>query len=611
MKHLSSGPVLGMVILLACFASAQDGKRSAQGQTTNTPPVCDEQRAILLVEQQVDEGKSIDNSVLRIAILIRAADALWSHREDHARTLFAQAYELAEMQFKEKGDETRKEGRLKIQLEDQRFVVMAAIARHDAGWARRLAERNVEATKLVAAKDVTSANSASIADKMIGLAVSILPADQQVAIRLVRETLGFRPTDSLAFFLFRLAEVNKAAADQLYVDAIGAYANAGVADFLYLSAYPFALNHVIGPEALSTSFLVPQDFVADPRLQGLFLEELFRRAKASIETPEQTGRNAKQLPEAAQVYIALNGVEPLIAQYQPAYAERGAVLKSAIGALLFSDVRQQAANVIRAQSSDQANAFEQYVEKAEHEANSTRKDSLLALAVLVASDAERLDRLCDLIDKISEPGVRRQLLNWLYFKRTQKAIKDGRLYEARALAEKVDQLDHRAYLFYEIAVEALKRGDDRSQARETLDAVAANALKADPTNERARTMLGISHLYARFDQIRAFEIMSEAVKTINKIEEPDVASTRFHQRIEGRTFAHYSTYEVAGFSVENAFRELATFDFERALLLAKSLENKSVRSKAVIALAAVCLDNAARQKKRVIQKPETRKPGPS
>lgn len=605
MYNLLGKHAVGLVVGLAYVLSIQINQGADQHQIETDVRFCDRQQAILLVQQQVSDAGTIDNPVWRIAILIRAADSLWAYQQDSARGIFNQAYGLAEKQFMEKGDETRKEGRLGIALEDQRFVVMSAIARRDAAWARRLAERAAEATRLEAEKELASpVNRISVVDKMISLAASLLSADQQVAIKLVRSTFRYPGTEDLASFLFKLAETNQQAADQLYQEAINAYGNATARELLYLSAYPFALNRVIGPEAFSIGLSSPpQSFVANPGLQRLFLETLFRRAEASISTSEQAGGGNRPLPDSAQIYVALSGAESLIAQYQPGYQERAATLKALVAASLSSDVRQLTTGMIHNQTSHKESSLEGYVSKAGLEANPAKRDQWLTFAVLEAPDSEPLDRLRDLAQKISDSRVQQQLRNWLYFKRAQKAIRDGLLFDARSLAEKVDQLDHRAYLFYEIAAEALRGRDDRALARETLDAVAAAALKAENTNEKARTLLGVVYLYTKFDRISAFEKMSYAVKTINKIAEPDLTSTRFHQRIEGQTFAHYSMYEVAGFSLEKTFRELGPSDFEGALLLAKMLEDQSLRSRGVIALAAFCLEKLESEEKRIIRPP--------
>jgi hypothetical protein len=54
---------------------------------------------------------------------------------------------------------------------------------------------------------------------------------------------------------------------------------------------------------------------------------------------------------------------------------------------------------------------------------------------------------------------------------------------------------------------------------------------------------------------------------------------------------------LSGFSLENTFRDLGLNDFDLALDLARNLENKHLRAKAVVALAAPCLE-----------KPQTKEP---
>lgn len=64
------------------------------------------------------------------------------------------------------------------------------------------------------------------------------------------------------------------------------------------------------------------------------------------------------------------------------------------------------------------------------------------------------------------------------------------------------------------------------------------------------------------------------------------------QRIEGSSFSSYRSHNVAGFSLETAFREFAPLDFNGALLLAQGLENRPMRATAIRALATSCLENA-------------------
>jgi hypothetical protein len=123
-----------------------------------------------------------------------------------------------------------------------------------------------------------------------------------------------------------------------------------------------------------------------------------------------------------------------------------------------------------------------------------------------------------------------------------------------------------------------------------LNTAESDALKAPDTIEKARTQLGIAHLFAQFDQIRSLEVLGDAVKTINavttKTPQADFAQTIFTHKIQGKTFGSYSSYQVSGFSIENAFSETGPFDFVGVLLIARKLDEKVVRLQAIIALSS-------------------------
>jgi hypothetical protein len=600
-------PIVMVTVSLALIIPTLSNIVRACQQTETAQMNCDTQRALLLIGQQIEEARNLDNANKQIPVLIRAAELLWPRQQKQAHDVFANAFDLAEQRFKEKGDESRLEGRVFLQATDLRFAVMEAIARHDAAWAKQLAERIAEATRRDAERDAEAAKreaakagsyAPSLADKTLRLAESLAPVDAQAAVGLARGALRYPANQATARFLFSLAAANPAAADQFYAEALAAYANAPVGDLLYFSAYPFARNRIIGPEALWSFFLVPAAFVPTPRLQQLFIEMLIRRAEAALKSPEQTASGTFRLPEAAQLVIALTQLESLLPQFQPAYLERIRALKPALTAILNADTRQQAGEQLQQQTEfEDGGEFARNLDKAERESNPALREQYYAYAVLNAPESESLERVLGFLKKIDDAKLRGQLSNFIYFKRTQQAIKDKQFDDAARLAANVEQLDLRAYLAYEIASASLKEMQDRTRAREILDDVVKQALKAANSNEKARALLGVAHLCAKFDSLRAFEVMREAVKTINQINEPNFASASVGQQIEGQRFGYYVIYPVEGFSLENAFALLAPFDFDGALLMARSFDDKSLRATASLALAAVCLENAAKTKK--------------
>lgn len=104
-------------------------------------------------------------------------------------------------------------------------------------------------------------------------------------------------------------------------------------------------------------------------------------------------------------------------------------------------------------------------------------------------------------------------------------------------------------------------------------------------------MLGVVYLYTKFDIVRALEVLRDAVRTINAVAEPDFLSLTLSHRIQGRGFNIYATYEIRGFTLENTFGRLASYDFEGALALAEKLENQPLRATAILALSSRCLES--------------------
>jgi alkanesulfonate monooxygenase SsuD/methylene tetrahydromethanopterin reductase-like flavin-dependent oxidoreductase (luciferase family) len=162
------------------------------------------------------------------------------------------------------------------------------------------------------------------------------------------------------------------------------------------------------------------------------------------------------------------------------------------------------------------------------------------------------------------------------------------------VSDKIDELDHRAILYLEIAREGIKKLEDKKRARELLDEVATAAGRAPNTDVKARTLLGITHLLAEFDALRASEVMADAVKTINALNEPELSMGFILRRIEGKNFSVYSGYNIPGFNLENSFRELGPRDFDGALALARNLTDRALRSTAILGLSSQCLEQAAK-----------------
>lgn len=427
------------------------------------------------------------------------------------------------------------------------------------------------------------------------MASSLLPFDKTAALAFAGRSLRYPATLSLPLFLYQLSEVNRAAADQLYRDALSAYANAPMERFLYLSSYPFGNDREAVEMPGYTVYEVPDGFAPNPQLQRLLLQTLLRRVQQQIERPVDVATSSR-VSEPGQMWLALTRLEKQIQQSLPDLAPAVEQAKGNIFAQLPQNSQSRVGQIISEQNAPKKN-FDEQIEAAEKNPNVDRRDQQFVFAIIGASSAnEDLERVLSIVDKISDAGVRLQLVNWLYFSRTQRAIKDKQLDVARKLASKVDELDQRGYLYSQIAQESLTQNMDQTQAREMLEEVIAAADKAPATMVTARTLLGVAYLYTKVDMSRAIAVLGEAVKSINRIEQPDFSRQYVMRKIEGKTFGSYAAFQTPGFSPENTFRELGKSDLDGTLYQASQFSNKPLRALTLLALVEPCL--------QVTQQPE-------
>jgi len=582
-------PPLSFALLLFALLNLSTFAQQKPLTTTVASSSCNDQAALEIIQQQLAETKTFDDDLKRITTLIRVADLLWPHQEEKSRAAFVEAFELATQHFKGKGDDPQREGRgLLIQTPDQRYTVISAIAKRDFSWAQKLTDKLLS-DQLSEAKDKAlqdPVREMRTAERLLSMAQALLSSDQTAAINFAGQSLRFPATLHLPLFLYKLSEVNRAAANQFYLAALAAYAKAPMDRLLYLSSYPFGNDREVGEMPGYTVYKVPDDFAPNSELQRVFLQTLLVRTQEEIARP--TGLvPGSRLTDAEQIWLALTRLERHV-RTLPDLAPAVEQAKASLGGQLPELSLRQIDSILKAQTTPHG-SFAEQVEAAEKNPNVDRRDQGLVFAVMGAPVSEDLDLVLSVVNKISDAAVRAQLLNWLYFSRTQDAIKQKHLAQARNFARKVDELDQRAYLYFQIADASLKQNADQTQAREMLEEVVEAAAKAPTTTINARTQLGVAHLYTKIDVDRAIAVLGDAVKTINRLESPDFSRQFVMRKIEGKTFGSYASFQTPGFNPETTMREISKSDFDGTLYQANNFASKPLRSLTTLAVIEPCL----------------------
>jgi hypothetical protein len=577
-----------VLLLLSATASAQSTDRQ---RVQISSPLCTRTNALDTIQQQIASTKSFNNTIQRIDVLLRSADLLWPYEREKSLAAFLEAFDLAKQNYKETVDGSNGDSKFLVSnVPDQRFKVITAFAKRAPAEARKLSEQALNDDKRDLENDSTAQQKSrkSPGEKLLEVAHSLVETDAALSATFARASLRYPASLYLPLYFYALTKTNKPAADLLYEEAITAYGGAPMDQFLYLSSYPFGNTREAGEMPGWTIYRLPDGFVPSTRLQRMFVQQLLARVQLALETPVE-GTTTSRYSDSAQMWLALSRLDQQIQQALPDLAPAVTQSKDKLFALITPENQKRVEGTIASDNPPKL-GFEEKVEAAEKLSDVNARDQQLTFAVTNVTKDTSTERVVAVIDKISDDGIRRPLLNRFYFFRTQALITDKRYDEAHSLAAKNTELDQRAYLFAKLAEELLKASSDQTQAREMLNELADATSKAPKTIVTARAALALANLYSRIDANRGIEELAHAVKAINELESPDFSVQYVMMKIEGKTFGTYAGFQTPGFVPETAFREIARIDFDGALIQAATLRDKTIRSFTTLAIIEPCLE---------------------
>jgi tetratricopeptide (TPR) repeat protein len=606
--------ILQCVLLLAVYILGVTPHHQVLAQSKPAgvakSPLCTRDNALEMIKQQVGLTKTFNDRNQRLNVLIRAADLLWPHQEDKARAVFIEAFDLAVENEKENDQKAPRSLLLRLQTSDQRYVVVRAVARRDSAWAKQLIRQIVKsASDSDASPTRTSFENSLTAERLLDSAMKLMATDLNAASDLARASLNYPAGFLLTHFLYQLAGVDQQAADQFYAQALAAYSDKPMREFLYLQAYPFAWRETLNTP-VSSFYQVPTNFVPNKSLQRQFVQILLRRAQQALEAPLDGGdtyrtSHDRAMPGTVHLLEGITRLEPQVRESLPDLLAPLIQAREKILVSLPVETQKLLLQPGREISTTPDQTFDERVELAQKVSDVYERDGLIATAVL-GSKKESLVGVIQAIDKISDANLRTHLLEWLYFHRAIAAVKEKQFEEAERLTARVEGHEQRAFLYTEIARGVLNTSDAQLQARETLDEAITEAKKAGMTIFAARTLLTASNLYVKIDLNRSISVLADAINCINRIEAPDFVSDdqaliKTPER-KGRGGQYQGEYlfrfYMPGLDPESAFREMTKIDFDTSLSQSSALTDKFQRAMSTLALADVCLQQPAQQPKK-------------
>jgi len=390
--------------------------------------------------------------------------------------------------------------------------------------------------------------------------------------------------------LFTLSNVNKNFGDRLFR---GALMTLRRNDFAYDNALISLVNYLFSSNGSPN----PDANVADAQLLANYIVDgAWRQARAA---------GGSSLPEASAMFYSLVQVRglPIVSRYAPErFPElQGQMHEMASGltaaqmqrTTLLQTTQQQQTTIAGRNSYD----IDEQIERAAKEKDPDVRDSLLnsVAHTLMREDSERGLKVAAMIEATE---VRREAENDIYLALVQKLMRAGSYDEARKITRKFDRPELQAKVLIELTNKALSNRDT-SLATELLSEASDVTSKAQATPDKAILLLNIAQQFGRFDTIRGFEILGDALKLINQLkpEEAPVRSVVAKPRpLRIKTYTvlngnEFSTSDRATLESIN-FSQLGTFvaqDYTQIRLLGNKLEQPLWRTKFLTAVASAML----------------------
>lgn len=567
---------------------------SVLGQDVNVEnDLCNVEYSKFLASQQVTESRAVREIPKRVRILIRSAEFAWKIDEPAAREYFTEAYKLSVDDFNENGfrSSETKDGLL-TQHPDMRFEVVRAIAKRDSKWTQKLTEEILAAFEK-AAKDRKGFDKTREIGLMIWMAAENADTDPDLSWYLLRRVMKYDLDQHWYNALYSVGQKNLSMASALYLELLRRYQNETPRRLLYLSAYPFASERIFGLDKYQIANTVPDGLTPDAELQRRFVEVFFNRINSYTNSPEERLRQPDEpylLPEAAYISSALSDLEPHIMTTLPFLLTRFSAARAQAASLMTDEIKKKMD--VRAGYTNQLPlSFEERIAKLE-EADKEGKLEDSMIISLVTFWGKRTDdnfkQLEPWLDKIREESPRVSSTSYFWHKRAELAIKGGRFADAEKFASRVPELEHRAILAFSLSSAQLESVNDAASAYQTLNDVAKLARTMDDSPVKAKILLGLAHQYEKMNLSFAMEELAEAVRVLNRLKDPDMNSSSIYRVIKGEKYAFYAVLTAPGFNIEDTFRKMGEAEFGLTLSTAKVLEDRYLRTIAVLNAARPC-----------------------
>jgi hypothetical protein len=548
-------------------------------------------QALEILNGVVMGAAEIRETQARVAVLSSALDLLWKHDEAYARANFIKSAAALSDRFGLSTTQRQERSEIRASL----AVLLKAFARHDPQAAGRLLDKF---QKLL--EDVLKGNSVSPSERL-SLAQAGLESDAAQSAALAAKVLEAGVPGSFPSYLNELEQRDAAAAASLFRTALSILAGGRVynpAQVTVLSAYVFREPQMSVPMATGGREGAPLEF-------GMFASPLsppsrdFNRglvgaylsAAGAYLNAEAIGLEQRGDPDAIHVALCFflvkklrgyadrlgldRGQEWVVldAKYS-ILAERAKLSDPALSGLAAAAQRIVTENtVFRFDGGDAAFA------DAEKAGDPAKRAELLATGTRQLIDegkyAEAVQRIADVRDE----KFQEQLNTYLSFRMAEAALRKLDWHGFNAQVNRVSDARLRTYLLLSAAL-AARNARKTELSSEFLLAAMASFPKIEDHDARAAALVTTAGILYAVDASWGAQVLSEGVNAINRAD-------RYDGGVYGVTLEapKYKVWlPLPNSDLSYCFQQAAKRDWAGSLAAAQSIDSKTLRSQAYIAV---------------------------
>ena len=566
--------------------------------------------AISLVSSLADEARSFKDQTRRARVQARAADVLWETDPERARELFRRAWEAAEIvdadTAKKRAEEMKRmesEGGPVVLRggPDLRSEVLRLVAKRD----RKLGEEFLKALDEAAEKQ----RSEAAADQRRNDPGTRLGSSQrlQLARRLVEDGEVERAMEFAApalnavnidtiFFLSALREKNAQLADSAYTSLLaraardpGSDANtvSGLSSYLFTPFLYVTFERNGGANQSRQRGPTPAPEV-DANLRNNFLKVAYQILMQPLASPDQDRTTSGQTGK----YLIIKRLLPLFEQYAADLAPGLRTQMTALASYVPAHMQQgenRAVNVGIQPDSEEGDPYQRMQERLDRAKTSEERDAIYAdYAVALSQDGDPRGK--DLVDKIENTELRKSVKAYTDFQLVQLAVRNKDVPEITRLV-KNGELTSIQKVWALTSAAKFVVATERSRATDLVDEALAESRRisgSDP--DRARALTAVAVGLAEIDRVRAWEVLSEVVKSANGAEAYTGEDSRISSQLRTKMMVVVANSTAEDFDLLAVFRHLARADLLRAIQLAKTFTGETPRAVATLAIARTVLE---------------------